>query len=70
MYRIIKETYFDDYGLEKKPLFFVEKYKSFLWFKYWCRIKEKSFYGKPNDVRFKTLADAQKFIEQLKKRLG
>lgn len=65
-YRILEESFYDKGEIRSDyTRYFVQVQKSLLWYKYWSSIKQPSYDG-GETVFFKTLDDAQKFVEKLK----
>lgn len=65
-YRIVEKNFYDKGDLRPEYTeYFIEVEKSFLIFRYWSSIKQSNF-DRNYTVAFKTLSDAQKFVEKLK----
>jgi len=68
-YRIIKSTYYDEYGKEGDEYFYIQQRKSFLGFKYWKNISHtvNGMGGSyQNTTRFGSYFDAYEFCVKLK----
>jgi hypothetical protein len=68
-YRILKSTYYDEYGKEQNEYHYVQQRKSFLGFKYWKNITHEDF-GPGGVTRvtttFDSYFDAYEFVVKLK----
>jgi len=68
-YRIIKSTYYDEYGEEGDEYFYIQKHKSFLGIKYWKNITH-TICGMGDSyqsvTRFGSYFDAYEFCVKLK----
>jgi hypothetical protein len=68
-YRIIKSTYYNEYGEEGNEYFYIQKHKSFLGIKYWKDV-EHTLSGMGGDykctTRFNSYFDAYEFCVKLK----
>jgi hypothetical protein len=68
-YRILKSTYYDEYGEEKNEYHYIQQRKSFLGIKYWKDITH-TIGGMGGDykqtTRFETYFDAYEFCVKLK----
>jgi hypothetical protein len=68
-YRIIKSTYYNEYGEDEREYHYIQKRKSFLGIKYWKNITH-TICGMgdtyQNVTRFKSYFDAYEFCVKLK----
>ena len=74
-YKIMKHSYWDEYGVENRITYYIRESRKFLGIQYWKDIKHKAYsmggggYNVTTD--FKTLEEAEKFInEKLRPRVG
>jgi len=67
IYRIVESNWYERGEIRKDHTsYHVEVQKKFLWKKYWSAITEPN-YDHRSAIKFKTLEEAQKLIEKLKK---
>lgn len=63
-YKIVKSSYYDEYGREKSTQYYILRRKRFLGIQWWSRVVHSS-YESWDTTWFNTESEAKRFVEEV-----